>query len=288
MSQDRLREHFSDLYEGTIDPGLAQQINARFETDFELKDDYDHFVTTMYMLGKMPEEQIEVPTHLSSMIADRLAANPKKASMSLGMFWRNLGFGTLACVAIASAFFAVKNLTSGPVEGAIVGVPTPPVAPHKTLDLIEVKMVKGEPTLMFDSSGPKTVTIVNVDDQKLVKKYDIDGSKSIKAALANTNEKAAAFQIEATGDNSKHLVIVPGTSSDMEAVGKGDLVTFAKLLTTKYGKVVHLQFTTETKTDLQWDISASDAQSAATAVLPATEFTVTTSPDGILIVQSTK
>jgi hypothetical protein len=287
MSQERLREHFSDLYEGTIDPGLAQQINARFKTDFALKDDYDHFVTTMFMLGKMPEEQIEIPSHLSSMIADRLAANPKKTSMSLGAFWRNLGFGTLACVAIGSAFFAVKNSNSsnGPREASIAD--SFPIAPSRVLDTIKIRMVKGEPTLMYDSSGPKTVTVVNVEDQKLVKKYEVDSGRDLKSVLANTNEQSAAFQIEATGENTKHLVIIPGSSTELEAVGKGDLVTFAKLLATKYRKVVHLQFTVDSKTDLQWDITAGDAQVAATTVLSATDYTVTTGADGILNIQAT-
>ncbi len=287
MSQERLREHFSDLYEGTIDPGLAQQINARFETDFELKDDYDHFVTTMFMLGKMPEEQIEVPSHLSSMIADRLAANPKKSSMSIGAFWRNLAFAGLACVAIGSAFFAVKNKNQSigdPNEAGFIHS-----AANKVLDTIEIKMVNDEPKLMYESSGPKTITVVNVEDQKLVKKYEVDGKdKNVNSVLANTNEQPAAFQIEATGENAKHLVIVPGTQTELEAVGKGDLLTFAKLLATKYRKVVHLQFTTDAKTNLQWDISAGDAQVAAKSVLPATDYTVTTSGDGILNIQATK
>jgi hypothetical protein len=285
MSQERLREHFSDLYEGTIDPGLAQQINARFETDFELKDDYDHFVTTMFMLGKMPEEQIEVPAQLSSIIADRLAANPKKASMSLGTFWRNLAFGALGCVAIGSAFFAVKSKNqniSDPNQAGLFQAST------KVLDTVEIKMIKDEPTLLYNSSGPKTVTVVNVEDQKLVKKYEVNESNPVKSILANTNEQPAAFQIEATGENAKHLVIVPGTGTDLEAVGKGDLLTFAKLLSTKYRKIVHLQFTAEAKTNLQWDISAGDAQVAALAALPPTDYTVTTSGDGILNIQATK
>ena len=86
----------------------------------------------------------------------------------------------------------------------------------------------------------------------------------------------------------KHLVIVPGSSSDFEAVGKGDLVTFAKLLATKYHKVIHLQISTEAKSNLKWDVSAADAQEAATSVLTASEYTVTTSTDGILNIQATK
>ena len=292
MSQERLREHFSDLYEGTIDPGLEQQLKARFETDFQLKDDYDHFVTTMFMLGKMPEEQIEVPPQLSSMIADRLAANPKKQSLSLGAFWRNLGFGTLACVAIASAFFAVKNRNSAtdPNEAAFgPHIQTPaPIVHQKNLDLVEIKMVKGEATLTYDSSSSKTMTVVNVEDQKMLHRYEVNENKTVTATLANSNEEPAAFQIEVTGENAKHLVIVPGSSPDMEAVGKGDLVTFARLLATKYKVVVHLQFAAESKTNLQWDISGKDALVAASAVLAPSDYSFTMSPDGILNIQALK
>jgi hypothetical protein len=207
--------------------------------------------------------------------------------MSLGAFWRNLGFGTLACVAIGSAFLAVnnRNKVDGINHAGIAD--TFPVASKNVLDSIEIKMINGEATLMYESSGPKTVTVVNVEDQKLLKRLDVDG-KSKNYALANSNDAAAAFQVEATGENAKHIVVVPGKSPDMEAVGKGDLVNFAKLLATKYHKVIHLQFTTDAKSDLQWDISANDAQSAATAVLNATDYTVTTSSDGILNIQATK
>ena len=291
MSQERLREHFSDLYEGTIDPGLAQQINARFETDFDLKDDYDQFVTTMFMLSKMPDEHIEIPSQLSSKIADRLAANPKKSVLSLGVFWRNFGLGSLAFVAIIGAYMGMRNQGNiGPAMGGVIdspGIPVPAVI-KKNIDSIEIKMVRDEANLIYDSSGPKTVTVVNFGDQKLVKKYDVDANKSLKAALVNTNEQAAAFQIEATGENTKHLVVVPGTSSEFEAAGKGDLVGFAKLLATKYHKIIHLPITSEAKGSLQWDVSALDAQDAATAVLNASEYTVTTSIDGILNIQATK
>ncbi len=288
MSQERLQEHFSDLYEGTIDPGLAQQIQARFETDFDLKDDYDQFVTTMFMLGKMPEEQIEIPSKLSSVIADRLAANPKKQSLSLGAFWRNIALGTLACVAIGSAFFAIKNRTAGPTEAHFGPSMPAPEAPHKVLDTIEVKMVKNEATLTYESSGPKTVTVVNFDDQKLLKKKDVSANEQFSATLANTNELTAVFQIEATGENAKHFVVVPGSSPENEAAGKGDLITFAKLLAVKFHKVVHIEFATESKRDLQWDITATDPQVAATTVLSAANYTVTTSADGILNIQATK
>jgi hypothetical protein len=283
-----LREHFSDLYEGSIDPGLGQQLKARLETDLDLKDDYDQFVTTMFMLGKMPEELIEVPSNLSSKISDRLAANPKKSALSLGAFWRNFGVGALACVAIVGSFVALNTRNTGPGRAGIVEGPAPfRDAVRKSLDSIEIKMLRNEATLIYDSSGPKTVTVVNVEDQKLVKKYDVDGSKSLKSSLVNTNEQPCAFQIEATGENMKHLVVVPGTANEFEAAGTGDLVAFAKVLATKYHKVIHLQITSDAKSNLQWDVSTPEAQDAATAVLSASEYTVTTSTDGILNIQST-
>ncbi len=55
MSRERLQEHFSALYEGSLDAGLIQQIQKRFDTDFDLKQDYEAFCLTMETLAIMPE-----------------------------------------------------------------------------------------------------------------------------------------------------------------------------------------------------------------------------------------
>lgn len=291
MSRERLSEHFSDLYEGSIDPGLSQQIKNRFDSDFDLKADFDQFAETMDLLDSMKDETIEVPQHLSSMIADRLEANAKKPAFSFNFSLRNLGFGALACVAIASAVFAIKNQNTGSAipAGVVSGSSGPAVKRvenNNTLkDSVDIKMVNKNAVLMYDSSGVKSIRVSNAEDQKLIKKYDLDGN-NLACPLDNSETNAAAFLIEVNGDSTKHVVVVPGTGRDYEAVGKGNLLTFIKLLATKYNQVIHVQVAKANTDDLQWDVKDENPQLAASAVLSTAEYTVTTSNDGILIIQS--
>ena len=282
MSRERLHEHFSELFEGTIDPGLGQQIKTRFDGDYDLQADYQGFAETMSILETMKDEQIETPQNLSSMIADRIEAGAKKPALSLGAFWRNFGLGTLACVAIAGAFLSIKNRNHSTTVDASMGGLTVE-APVKTLDMIEVKMVAGKPHLNYNSSGPKTVRIINESDQKVLKKYTLDNS-TLSDTLENPGVEASVLQIEATGESAKHLIVLPGTGKDFEAVGKGDIVAFAKLLATKYGTVVHLQMPKDTVGDFKWDVTQADANDAAKTVLSSSEYTIT-GANGILVIQ---
>ncbi|MBI1334407.1 MAG: hypothetical protein JST12_01980 [Armatimonadetes bacterium] len=287
MSRERIQEQFSDLFEGTIDPGLGQQIKARLDSDYDLQSDYKQFAETMALLDTLKDEEIEVPTNLSSMIADRLEANEKKPAFSFGLIWRNLGIGALACVAIAGAFFAIQNRNAAQaVQSSVTpGVgPTHTVeAPRKVLDTIEVKMMNTRPVLTFNSSGPKSLKIMNQEDQSLIRKYELNGNE-LSNPLENTGEQPCVFQVEATGEATDHYVVLPGSATDYEAAGHGNLITFAKLLATKYRTVVHLQLPKDAETDVTWDVNQTSASEAAKAVLSSSEYTITAS-DGIVVIQ---
>jgi hypothetical protein len=281
MSRERIQEHFTDLYEGTLDPGLAQQIARRFEQDAELKADYAEFTRAMDLLSMMPDEEIEVPSFLSSRIAERLdASETKKVSWLSGVWLRNLSFGTLGLVAIVGGFLAIKNQPTDTIQASAVS--SLPPAPRTNLDTLELKLVKEQPTLTYTSSGPKTVLVRSEDGEKILKRYELNGNP-MECSLVNSEAAPAVFDVEATGDTMKHLFIVPGSSNDFEAKGQGSLVEFAKVVAVKYGKTIHLQFG-KTKADqsLKWDVNNATAQGAVSDVLPGTEYSVSIASDGVL------
>ena len=53
MNHDKAREFFSAYYEGTLESGLRQQLEARFRADAHLKADYAAFVETIEALGEL-------------------------------------------------------------------------------------------------------------------------------------------------------------------------------------------------------------------------------------------
>lgn len=285
MSRERMQEHFSELFEGTIDPGLGQQIKNRLDADYDLNADYKGFMDTMQLLETMKDETFETPQNLSSMIADRIETGGHKPSFLIGSVWRSLGFGALACVAIAGAVMMIKNRSvGGVIQGGAGPVVSQPEAARQVLDTFEVKTRMTKPVLEYSSSGPKTVTILNQADQKLVKKYSLDGNR-MSCPLENPGEEASILQVEATGDAEKHYIVLPGSNKDFEALGQGDLLTFAKLLATKYRSVVHIQVQKDADLSLKWDVSQSTAKDAAKAVLGSSEYTITGN-EQILVIQS--
>ena len=286
MSRERMQEHFTDLYEGSIDPGMKQQILSRMESDHDLRADYDQFCELMQGLDFLRDEVIETPANLTSLIEDRLESGAKRSAPTLGTFWRNLGLGALGTAAVLGAVMMINNRAN--TQANMVGGdgPTPaPQAARKLLDTIEVKLRAKGPTLVYEASGAKTVTVVNAEDQKLLKKFDLvaDG-RALSCPLENKGDAPSVFQIEATGETAMHEVVLPGTGKDYEAAGSGDVVAFAKVLAVKFGTVVHIQVPKDSTSDLKWDVSQTSAPDAAKAALSSSEYTVT-GDDKLLVIQ---
>ena len=285
MSRERLQEHFSALHDGTLDAGLTQQIQKRFETDRELKADYDEFCMLMNLLGEMPDEQIDVPASLASKIADRLDASvaTKPAFSWFGMS-KTLGFGSLAAVALVASVIALNSRNKGPVQASIV--PEVAAKPAKVLDSVLLAAKGKEAVLTYHSSGPKTLVVTFLDGGQELKKVDLNGN-SADYVLENAEVAPAVYEVSVTGEKLSHVVIVPGSSTAFDLQSEGKLLDFAKGISAKYGKILHLQVPAEKlSANLKWDVKAEDANSALGSVLEAKDYSISTESDGILTVIS--
>lgn len=286
MSRERLQEHFSALYEGTLDAGLTQQIQRRFDSDPQLKEDYESFSLMMETLGSIGEEEIEVPSFLSSRIADRMeAAGNTKPAFSLFNWSKTLGFGAIATVAIVGSVLAIKNQNSGPVTAGIVSNSAPAQAP-KVLDTIEIKMVGSDAVLSYNSSGPKTLTATFYGTGQVLRKADLDGNTATYA-LKNTESLAAIFEVDVTGEKSDHFVVVPGSSSSFELQGEGKVSDFLKGVSAKFHKVISIQMAAaKLESTTKWDLKSDEAGAALSSVLTAKDYSISTAPDGIITVEA--
>jgi hypothetical protein len=288
MSKERLQEHFTDLYQGTLDPALASSIQARLESDTALHAEYARFTQTMQMLDAMKEERIVMPDSLSSRIADRLDANfVSKPAFAWNNMFRTLGFGSLAAVALIGTAIAIKNQPSR--DSSVQANLVPSVATRTKnvtpiLDAVLVKIVSGEPTLSFNSSGPKTLEVSALGSSVPLKKYELDDSKpSIVCPLENAGEQAAVFEVKATGETAQHIVILPGSNRSIALIGGGSVIEFLSAIASKYNRVIHFEQSKDAlNADVNWNLQEKDAQAAVVAVLSSTFFTTSTSPDGVL------
>jgi hypothetical protein len=281
MSTERLQEHFSSLYEGTLDPGLAQQIQHRMENDSELKAEYARFCSMMSILGSMPEEEIEVPPFLSSRITERIDSElNKKKVFSLSSWLRPAMAVGAVTILFVGTMLAVKNQSPSTVQAGLMGAgsPTMPV-----LDEVNIQLRKGKSELRYQSSGPKSLKVYSYETKKMLKSFDVDGDL-VMLTLENPQATAAAFEIVASGEVSKHYAVSPGSNSTVELKGKGNLVDFAKVLSTKFNKSVRIR--TEKLGDFEWDVQEADFGAAAAKVLGASDFTISEGKDGMISILS--
>ncbi len=284
MSRERLQEHFSALYEGSLDAGLTQQIQRKFDTDADLKQDYEAFSLMMETLATMPEETVEVPSFLSSRIADRMdAAVSAKPAFSLLNWSKSLGFGAIATVAIVGSVLAIKNQNSGPVPAGVVSMPGTEKAP-KVLDTIELKMQGEQAFLIYNASGPKTLRATFLGTGEELKKADLNGD-STRFELKNSEPLAAIFEIDVTGDKGNYFVVVPGTSNVFELQGEGKVSDFLKGVSAKFHKVIALQMpSAKLEATTKWDVKGDDAGAMLSTVLSSKDYSISTAPDGIISV----
>ncbi len=286
MSRERLQEHFSALYEGSLDAGLTQQIQKRFDTDPDLKQDYEAFSLMMETLATMPEETVEVPSFLSSRIADRMeAAVSEKPAFSLLNWSKSLGFGAIATIAIVGSVLAIKNQNSGPVTAAVVSGGGPAKAP-KVLDTIEIKMQASDAVLSYNASGPKTLTATFYGTGQELRKAELNGD-STKYTLTNEEPLSAIFQIEVTGDKGDFFVVVPGSSTVFELQGEGKVSDFLKGVAAKFHKVISLRMpSAKLEVTTKWDVKGDDAGAMLSTVLPSKDYSISTAPDGIISIEA--
>ena len=284
MSRERLQEHFSALYEGSLDAGLTQQIQRKFDNDPALKQDYEAFSLMMETLATMPDEAVEVPSFLSSRIAERMdAAVTAKPAFSLLNWSKSLGFGAIATVAIVGSVMAIKNQNSTSVRQAGTGLSMPEVekAP-KVLDTIEIKMQGSGAFLTYNASGPKTLTATFLGTGEQLKKSELNGD-STRFELKNAEPLSAIFEIDVTGDKGDCFVVVPGTSSAFELQGEGKVSDFLKGVSAKFHKVISLQMpSAKLETTTKWDVKGDDAGAMLSSVLPSKDYSISTAPDGII------
>lgn len=287
MSRERLQEHFSALYEGSLDAGLTQQIQRKFETDHALKQDYEAFSLMMETLATMPDEVVEVPSFLSSRIADRMdAAVTAKPAFSLLNWSKSLGFGAIATVAIVGSIFALKNRSEGVVEANMLGSSNGPAKAVKVLDTIEIKMKDSQAYLTYNSSGPKTLTATFFGTGEQIHKSELNGD-STRYALKNEEPLSAIFQISVTGDKGDFFVVVPGSSNAFELQGEGKVSDFLKGVSAKFHKVISLQMpVAKLDATTKWDVKGDDAGSMLNGVLPSKDYSISTAPDGIISIEA--
>src|SRR2546429_9984360 len=103
MNQEKAKEFFSNYYEGTLEPGLAQALEHAMSRDGGIRDDYHHFEQSYEELSSLKFETIEIPFDLNDKILaniDRHIYDNRRSQQPAWTTWlRNLSIASISAVA---------------------------------------------------------------------------------------------------------------------------------------------------------------------------------------------
>lgn len=291
MSKDRLRDHFSAYFDGTLDPALRQSLASKLASDPEFQKEYAQFSRTMELLGDLANEPIEIPIYLSDRITTKLEEAPSKApswldTISLSWF-KAAGFASAAVIVIAASYYAYSASTHTATTAESGMVPSVGPAREKAdPDYLKIKIINGEVHAFYRSSSPKTLLITSPNTNEVRRKEEIDSKKEANLTLANDYPSTVSYQVEVTGDNRPTLVFVAGKerTSPEAAKGNGSSSAFIENICNKYGVTVQLTVSNP-KANIAWKLDSGSAMDDLKNSLVQNGWNVSQMSDGLIVIQ---
>jgi len=275
MNPDKAREYFSAHYEGTLEPGLRQALEARLRTDSVLQADYAAFAETMEELRSLAYEEIEIPIFLSDRIATRLEEEQARKRMNApvwGTWLRGFAFSGLAALAI---FGAVRSLHSGgPTSNMELG---PSSAPSEQM----IFTGNGpDVTLTYRPSTEHTLIVSSGITGHEMERFTVDSSSPahpFENALAGT----ALFEIQVQGAPDVTMLAIPGSGTTPAATGSGTIKEFAVAVAGHFHTPVLLHAADLGK-HVVWKLDGRNAVQSAISSLASDHYVVEQREAGIL------
>jgi len=275
MNHDKAREFFSAYYEGTLDGGLRQSLEAKLKADADLQSDYAAFVETVEELNALKSEEIEIPIFLSDRIATRLeqVQTDRKTGFETWALWlRGVTVAGLGAAAILFAIPFVKGNHSASNAGAI--------SSGATQDEINFKTEGSKLMLQYQASGTKTIVVSSPSTGKEIQRFSLNGQK-IESPIENSLSNGVLFKIEAVGDKNSRMIAVPGSSLDKTRTGSGSIQDLAVAIAGHYRIPVVVDASDVTR-HVSWSFSSPDARSAASQALKTEGYSVDQRQEGML------
>lgn len=276
MTAEKAREHFSALYEGTLEQGLRSVLERKLSMDASLQAEYKAFQRTMQMLDQMKDEPVEIPIYLSDRIATRIeqAQGPRRGTLLSGWIGR-LALGAAATLVLAATARTILVNNSAPVaQAGLIGV-SAVVSPT-----VESTSSRNQAMVRYFDARPAVCTVK--DAEGTLSRYQTTPNTPFSVKLDNPNQEASIFEVQFRAD-SGIIIAVPGQKLQVSSTGTGTLKNFALAIADRYGIPVVLSRVDDSRT-VNWNLSGTDAHADATRAVSGENLTVTlTSKDTLLI-----
>ena len=280
MNQEKAKEFFSPYYEGSLDAGLAQQLEAALGRDASLRADFKQFEQTYEDLGSLKFETIEIPFDLNERIAARIDRHVYEQRTSRQPIWtlwmRNVAIAGVSAVAILGAALSLRR-AQGPTSTAnLVPVGTSPQ------DEISIEPSGSGATLRFKPAEPQVLIIRQGLKGPERRRVSVDES-GLSTSLENPNPSSTVFEVDVQSDPRPALIALPGTQGARSRTGEGNLETFAKAMADFYRIPVEIHVS-KPNVNVAWKFDSIDPQEAAASTLSAQRYSIDRRTNGLLVI----
>jgi len=277
VNHDKARDFFSAYFEGDLEPGLRQSLQAKLAADPVLQSDYSAFAETMGELGSLRTEEIESPIYLSDRIATRIdsVAPRKHASVFNWRGWAT-GFGLagLAAAAIIGTGVSIAHRNS---EYAMGGI-TPAASSSTPVDQFEFDTSSNSVTVSYLPNGAKTLVVASGTSGTELRRIPLDASQ-VKVPLVNKLPNPAVFELTVVGEPLHALIAIPGTVRAETKAGNGTVKELAAALAGYYRVPVAVEAADSTKA-VTWNFESADPREVAGDALTSIGYSADRRPNG--------
>lgn len=245
MNRTKAQELFSAYRDGTLEPGLKQQLELLMASDSAVAREYREFDALLSSLEGAKSEEIEVPMGLRSRIADLIDAQegqraPTKSTVLSLFDFRKVAFGAAAALAILATVLAIRNGQSGDAS-------TAGIAPSVTRGP-ELSMEWKAPVVELSNSGGDLL-LFRVRDGIDGPELSIEEMMPDAAAVPLQNNKKEPQVVEIELDSAdQRTLVLPGTQRETEISGTGTILDVALAIAKLEGKPVEVKSLDKNKT----------------------------------------
>jgi hypothetical protein len=272
MSIDKAHDLFSSYFDGTLDSSLRRALEAKFQSEPSLRQEYDEFASLFKELDDFRHEEIEIPIYLSDRIATRLEEAQAKQPALLNPFgrWaRGLGFAALASVAIVGAYTGITASSNHAVGPVIV----------ESANEIDYSVANGRVSVDFQPISNRALIITTDGARRRI----LPTGGRTTSPLINQNPGPSVFRVQLEGDSHSTVIIAPGTQRNLTATGTGTVIDYAKALSAFFLQPVRID-TNQVGDKFSWTISGTDLLSASQSTLSDHGYTSDVRKGGLICI----
>lgn len=277
MNANKAREYFSAYYENELSQGLRQQFESALASDPKLQDEFAQFVQAVSLMTEMKDEEIEVPSDLSEIIARKVDKHvyDLRETAKPGIFgqFRLAMLGGIAVVAILATFFAINSQSAGKIGQANL-IPSAQSSADLKYDGSTIRLVV--------TAGEKmSVKVTNAETKALVNETTLD-HRNLNSPLTNQQAAPVVLDIDFSNNVQELTVVLPGTAETKVLQGSGTALDFAKAVAQTFRTPVLVRLK-DRDAKMDWSFDSGEGINQLPALLKDQPQTLTIRDDRFLV-----